>query len=90
MDTVCALSIVYAAFNVHPQPKIIINSPRMGHATDPGWTKARAVFQGQYDVETTHEVAIDGAAESEARQHLRCSAGIGGRDLCPRARHLQL
>jgi hypothetical protein len=33
----------------------MINSPRMGRATDPRWTKARAVLQGQYDDETTRE-----------------------------------
>jgi hypothetical protein len=40
----------------------MINSPRMGHATDPLDESVRAVFQGQYDVETTREAGIDGAA----------------------------
>jgi cephalosporin-C deacetylase len=44
IDTVCAPTTVYAAFNVCPEPKVMINSPRMGHATDPLWTKARENF----------------------------------------------
>jgi cephalosporin-C deacetylase-like acetyl esterase len=44
IDTVCAPTTVYAAFNVHPEPKVIINSPLMGHATDPRWTQAREQF----------------------------------------------
>jgi cephalosporin-C deacetylase len=44
VDTVCAPTTVYAAFNVHPKPKVMITSPRMGHATDPRWTKAREQF----------------------------------------------
>jgi cephalosporin-C deacetylase len=44
IDTVCAPTTVYAAFNVCPEPKVMINSPRMGHATDPLWTKAREQF----------------------------------------------
>jgi cephalosporin-C deacetylase len=44
IDTVCAPTTVYAAFNVHPEPKVMINSPLMGHGTDPRWTKAREQF----------------------------------------------
>jgi len=44
IDTVCAPTTVYAAFNVHPEPKVMINSPLMAHATDPRWTKAREQF----------------------------------------------
>lgn len=44
LDTVCPPSTVYAAFNVHPEPKTMIDSPTMGHATDPRWTKARDEF----------------------------------------------
>jgi cephalosporin-C deacetylase-like acetyl esterase len=44
IDTVCAPTTVYAAFNVHPEPKVMINSPQMGHATDPRWTQAREQF----------------------------------------------
>jgi cephalosporin-C deacetylase-like acetyl esterase len=44
IDTVCAPTTVYAAFNVHPEPKVMVNSPLMGHSTDPRWTKAREQF----------------------------------------------
>jgi cephalosporin-C deacetylase-like acetyl esterase len=44
IDTVCAPTTVYAAFNVHPEPKLMINSPTMGHSTDPRWLKAREQF----------------------------------------------
>ena len=44
IDTVCAPTTVYAAFNVHPEPKVMIDSPLMGHGTDPRWTKAREQF----------------------------------------------
>jgi cephalosporin-C deacetylase-like acetyl esterase len=44
IDTVCAPTTVYAAFNVHPEPKVMINSPLMGHGTDPAWAKAREQF----------------------------------------------
>jgi cephalosporin-C deacetylase-like acetyl esterase len=44
IDTVCAPTTVYAAFNVHPEPKTMIDSPLMGHGTDPRWTKAREQF----------------------------------------------
>jgi len=44
IDTVCAPTTVYAAFNVHPEPKTMIASPLMGHATDPRWQKAREDF----------------------------------------------
>lgn len=44
LDPVCPPSTVYAAFNVHPEPKVMIDSPLMGHATDPRWTKARDEF----------------------------------------------
>jgi cephalosporin-C deacetylase len=40
IDTVCAPTTVYAAYNVHPEPKAMISSPLMGHNTDPRWTKA--------------------------------------------------
>jgi cephalosporin-C deacetylase len=41
IDTVCAPTTVYAAYNVHPAPKTMIDSPLMGHGTDVRWTKAR-------------------------------------------------
>jgi cephalosporin-C deacetylase len=44
IDTVCAPTTVYAAFNVHPEPKTMIASPLMGHGTDPRWIKARNDF----------------------------------------------
>jgi cephalosporin-C deacetylase len=44
IDTTCAPTTVYAAFNVHPEPKTMIASPLMGHATDPRWLKARDEF----------------------------------------------
>jgi cephalosporin-C deacetylase-like acetyl esterase len=44
IDITCAPTTVYAAFNVHPEPKVMINSPRMGHSTDPAWVKARDAF----------------------------------------------
>ncbi len=44
IDTVCAPTTVYAAFNVHPEPKTMISSPLMGHSTDARWTKAREAF----------------------------------------------
>lgn len=44
IDTVCAPTTVYAAFNVMPEPKTMIDSPTMGHSTDPRWAKAREEF----------------------------------------------
>jgi cephalosporin-C deacetylase-like acetyl esterase len=44
IDTVCAPTTVYAAFNVHPEPKTMIASPLMGHGSDPRWGKARVEF----------------------------------------------
>ena len=44
LDAVCPPSTVYAAFNQHPDPKIMIDSPKMGHGTDPAWLKAREDF----------------------------------------------
>jgi cephalosporin-C deacetylase-like acetyl esterase len=44
IDTVCAPTTVYAAFNVHPEPKVMINSPLMGHGTDKRWLDAREKF----------------------------------------------
>lgn len=44
IDTVCAPTTVYAAFNVHPEPKAMISSPLMGHGTDPLYLKARTDF----------------------------------------------
>jgi cephalosporin-C deacetylase len=44
IDTVCAPTTVYAAFNVHPEPKTMIASPLMGHNTDRRWLEARAAF----------------------------------------------
>jgi cephalosporin-C deacetylase-like acetyl esterase len=44
IDTVCAPTTVYAAYNVHPEPKTMINSPTMGHGTDPRWLAAREAF----------------------------------------------
>jgi cephalosporin-C deacetylase len=44
IDTTCAPTTVYAAFNVHPEPKTMIASPLLGHNTDPRWLNARADF----------------------------------------------
>lgn len=44
IDTVCAPTTVYAAYNVHPDPKIMIDSPLMGHSTDSRYLKAREKF----------------------------------------------
>ncbi len=44
LDPVCPPTTVYAAFNQHPEPKIMIDSPKMGHGTDPRWTAAREEF----------------------------------------------
>ncbi len=44
IDTTCAPTTVYAAYNVHPEPKSMIASPLMGHGTDPLWLKAREEF----------------------------------------------
>jgi cephalosporin-C deacetylase len=44
IDTTCAPTTVYAAFNVHPEPKTMIASPLLGHNTDPRWLKAREDF----------------------------------------------
>lgn len=44
LDTVCPPSTVYAAFNQHPEPKVMIDSPKFGHNTDPRWFKAREAF----------------------------------------------
>jgi cephalosporin-C deacetylase len=44
IDTVCAPTTVYAAFNVHPAPKVMISNPLMGHSTDAHWLKAREDF----------------------------------------------
>src|SRR5205823_589742 len=44
IDTVCAPTTVYAAFNVHPEPKRMIASPLMGHGTDPRYLQARDDF----------------------------------------------
>lgn len=44
LDAVCPPSTVYAAFNQHSDPKIMVNSPKMGHDTDPEWRKARETF----------------------------------------------
>lgn len=44
IDTACAPTTVYAAFNVCPDPKTMIDSPLMGHGTDPRWQKARDEF----------------------------------------------
>ena len=44
LDSTCPPTTAYAAFNVHPEPKKMIDSPLMAHATDPRWTKARDEF----------------------------------------------
>lgn len=44
IDTVCAPTTVYAAYNVLPEPKKMIASPLMGHNTDPRWLKACEEF----------------------------------------------
>ena len=49
IDTTCAPTTVYAAYNVHPEPKSMIASPLMGHGTDPLWLEARRVLEGQHE-----------------------------------------
>jgi len=44
IDTVCAPTTIYAAFNVHPEPKVMIASPLMGHGTDQRFLQAREQF----------------------------------------------
>ena len=44
LDAVCPPSTVYAAFNQHPDPKIMIDSPKMGHEAESEWRKARENF----------------------------------------------
>lgn len=44
LDTVCPPSTVYAAFNQLPEPKSMIDSPLLGHSTDPRWLAARDEF----------------------------------------------
>jgi cephalosporin-C deacetylase-like acetyl esterase len=44
LDALCPPSTVYAAFNQHPEPKVMIDSPKMGHSTDVRWTLAREGF----------------------------------------------
>lgn len=44
LDTACPPTTVYAAFNMLPEPKDIIASPRMGHGTDPKFAQARREF----------------------------------------------
>jgi cephalosporin-C deacetylase len=44
LDTACPPTSAYAAFNVLPEPKTIIASPRMGHSVDPKFTEARNEF----------------------------------------------
>lgn len=41
LDVACPPTTGYAAFNRLPEPKKMIDSPRLGHATDPRWLKAR-------------------------------------------------
>lgn len=44
VDPACPPTTVYAAFNVLPEPKTIIDGPRMGHAADPKYGPARDEF----------------------------------------------
>ncbi len=44
LDTACPPTSAYAAFNMLPEPKTIIASPRMGHSVDPRFTQARDEF----------------------------------------------
>jgi cephalosporin-C deacetylase-like acetyl esterase len=44
VDTACPPTTVYSAFNVLPEPKKMIDGPRMGHATDPKYGPARDEF----------------------------------------------
>jgi cephalosporin-C deacetylase len=44
IDTACPPTSVYSAFNVLPEPKTMIASPRLGHATDPRYGPARDEF----------------------------------------------
>jgi len=44
VDRTCPPTTVYAAYNVLSGPKEIINSPTMGHSTDPRFTKRQEEF----------------------------------------------
>ena len=44
IDTTCAPTTVYAAFNVYPEPKVMISSPLLGHVADQRWRDARDNF----------------------------------------------
>jgi cephalosporin-C deacetylase-like acetyl esterase len=44
LDVACPPSTVYAAFNVQPDPKRMIDSPLLAHTTDPRWLAARTEF----------------------------------------------
>jgi len=41
IDTACPPTSVYAAFNVLPEPKVMVAAPRLGHSTDPKYGPAR-------------------------------------------------
>lgn len=44
LDTVCPPTAVYSAYNVLPEPKQMVHSPKMAHGTDPRWVLAREEF----------------------------------------------
>ena len=44
LDTACPPTTVYSAFNVLPETRTMIASPRMGHGTDPRYGAARQAF----------------------------------------------
>jgi cephalosporin-C deacetylase-like acetyl esterase len=48
LDAACPPTTVYSAFNVLPEPKVMIASPRLGHSTDPKYTQARDLFWKKY------------------------------------------
>jgi cephalosporin-C deacetylase-like acetyl esterase len=44
IDTVCAPTTVYAAYNVHPEPKVMVAEPLVGHAFTQKFRDARDAF----------------------------------------------
>ncbi len=48
LDTACPPTSVYAAFNVLPEPKVMIANPHLRHETDPRYTQVRDAFWKQF------------------------------------------
>ncbi len=48
LDTACPPTSVYAAFNVLPEPKVMVAAPRLGHATEPRYGQVRREFLAKY------------------------------------------